>query len=409
MSAFHSSTILLTGLLSLALFLPACQPRDSQGIEGAVVTAVDTVDGVIRVRNSGEPPVWTSSLVLRLGSMGSLGEAAPDEFGTVSSAILGPEDRLYVADQMNHEIRVFDLDGNLVTRFGREGQGPGEFLDISSLGWLGDTLTVLDYQNGRIGMTDPGGRWLGQRNLAAGLSGSPADLRFFPAGPAETYVVSLIPDEGEISIVYIRHTLEGEPDTIPFPGQDEDPTNYILCDHPSGRFSMFEIPFFPGRLQHPSRGGDLATAWSADYRVAILDAAGDTVRVIERETEPVPVTEEEWEAGLTEYRDYVDEYGAGGCEPRSPDRPQFKPLMAEIFIDYVGRMWVEAERPEGRTWEIFDPEGRLIGRMPAIASIDRAAPYFGQDLLAVVSQDSLEIPIVEVYRFGPDPTALPPS
>ena len=409
MKKSHLSTPLLAGLLSLILLLPGCMPRDSQGIEGAVVTAVDTVDGVIRVRNSGEAPVWTASLVLRLGSMGSLGEPAPDEFGTVSSAILGPEDRIYVADQLNHEIRVFDLDGSLVTRFGREGQGPGELLGIYGIGWLGDTLMILDYGNGRIGMTDPEGRWVGQRNLVGHLQGSPADLRFFPVGPSETYAVTLIADEGEISIVYIRHTMEGEPDTIPFPDQDEDPSNYILCDHASGRFSMFEIPFFPSPLQHPAGGARLATAWSAEYRVAIVDAAGDTVRVIERDGEPVPVTEEAWEAGLAEYREYADEYGTGGCEPRSPNRPDFKPPMVQIYMDHLGRMWVEAERPEGRIREIFDPEGRLIGRMPVIADIERAAPFFGENLLAVVAQDSMEIPIVEVYRFGPDPTALPPS
>jgi hypothetical protein len=391
---------LLTGCLSLVLLLPACEPRDSQGTEGAVVTAVDTIGGVIRVRNSGDAPEWTSSLVLRLGSVGSLGEPAPDEFGIVSSAILGPEDRLYVADQMNHEIRVFELSGELVTRFGREGQGPGEFLAIYGIGWLGDTLMVLDYRNGRIGMTDPDGRWLGQRNLVGNLSGSPANMRFYPVGTGETYIVTLIAVEGGIALVYIRHTMEGGTDTIPLLNQDDYPNHNIICDPPSGLLSVFDIPFFPAPLQHPARGGRLATAWSAEYRVAIVDAAGDTVRVIEREAEPVPVTEADWEAGLSEYREYVDEHTARGCEPRSPNRPDFKPPMVQIFFDHLGRMWIEAERPEGRIWEIFDPDGRLIGRMPVIPDIERAAPFFGEDLLAVVSQDSLEIPTVEVYRFG---------
>ena len=57
---------LFAGLLSLALLLPACQPQASEGTQGAVVTVVDTVGGVIRVRNSGDAPEWTSSLVLRL-------------------------------------------------------------------------------------------------------------------------------------------------------------------------------------------------------------------------------------------------------------------------------------------------------------------------------------------------------
>jgi len=83
--------------------------------------------------------------------------------------------------------------------------------------------------------------------------------------------------------------------------------------------------------------------------------------------------------------------------------------MAQLYLDHLGRMWIETERPEGRIWEIFDPDGRLIGKMPAIPSTERAAPYFARDLLAVVAQDSLEVPTVEVYRFGPDPSVLPPS
>ncbi len=46
--------------------------------------------------------------------------------------------------------------------------------------------------------------------------------------------------------------------------------------------------------------------------------------------------------------------------------------------------------------------------MLTIPGIERTAPYFARDLMAVVAQDSMEIPSVEVYRFGPDPSALPP-
>ncbi len=93
--------------------------------------------------------------------------------------------------------------------------------------------------------------------------------------------------------------------------REEHPGHIILCNQANGGLRFFNIL--------PVEAG-IATAWSAEYRVAILDPEGDTVRVIER-----------------------------------------------------------------------------------------AAPCFAQDLLAVVAQDSLEVPIVEVYRFGPDPSVLPPS
>ena len=38
------------------------------------------------------------------------------------------------------EVRVFGLDGQHLRTFGRDGEGPGEFGDITSLAWVRDRL-----------------------------------------------------------------------------------------------------------------------------------------------------------------------------------------------------------------------------------------------------------------------------
>ena len=51
-----------------------------------------------------------------------------------------PDQSVFVADEMNHEVRVFGVDGVHRFTFGRNGEGPGEFGRLYSVPWLGDRL-----------------------------------------------------------------------------------------------------------------------------------------------------------------------------------------------------------------------------------------------------------------------------
>ncbi len=67
-------------------------------------------------------------------------------------------DRLYVADSARHQIRVYDLTGRLLARWGRRGTAPGEFnfpthLAVDAAG----RLFVTDTLNARVQVFDPGG------------------------------------------------------------------------------------------------------------------------------------------------------------------------------------------------------------------------------------------------------------
>src|SRR5690606_20152365 len=50
-----------------------------------------------------------------------------EQFGFPVSVDTDDEGRVYVADQGEHMLKVFNADGSLAWTAGREGQGPGEF------------------------------------------------------------------------------------------------------------------------------------------------------------------------------------------------------------------------------------------------------------------------------------------
>lgn len=78
-------------------------------------------DGFVRTRRPAARLVLTE--VLRLGSE----SGADDAFGRVMDVELGASGRIYVADDLNWRISVFDGSGRLLRRVGRRGAGPGEF------------------------------------------------------------------------------------------------------------------------------------------------------------------------------------------------------------------------------------------------------------------------------------------
>lgn len=369
------------------------------GDEAGVTTGVDTTDGVVRVRNAGRPPTWRLELVTEIGERGGTGEAGPAEFGRVTSVALAPDGRVLVADGGSDEIRVFGPDGAFLEGWGRSGEGPGEFGAPYSLGWMGDTLAVLDPAVGRIGLFDADGGWIGQLDYPGGVSGSPSMIRFYRAGPGELYAWRVVPGEEGVERRFQRYTPEGEEEAVPWlDGPEGRPSSSLTCPTPDGGLHFLQVPFAPEWIQAPAPGGRVAAAWTADYRIAFVSPDGDTVRTVTRQHEPAPVTGEEWEAALADYRAFRDEWSDVRCDPSMPDRPDAKPALSDLFYDDRGRLWVEAITAEGRRWDVFDGAGRLIGSIPAPARAERVVPYVREDRIVLVAEDEMGIQTVRVYE-----------
>jgi hypothetical protein len=75
--------------------------------------------------------------------VGSLDDG-PAAFSPIRSVTVGPRSELYVLLPQEHEVRVFGDDGEFLGSMGAEGEGPGEFSRPTDLGFVGDTLWVLD-------------------------------------------------------------------------------------------------------------------------------------------------------------------------------------------------------------------------------------------------------------------------
>ncbi len=111
--------------------------------------------------------------VFRLGPDGApVGEFGAGELTRPTGIVRDPvHGRVYVADTQAHDIKVFDDDGRLLTRWGKRGDGAGELNFPTHLAFSDGTLLVCDSMNARVQGFDGEGQptlSIGQRGLYVG-------------------------------------------------------------------------------------------------------------------------------------------------------------------------------------------------------------------------------------------------
>lgn len=143
----------------------------------------------------------------------------------------------------------------------------------------------------------------------------------------------------------------------------------------------------------------LARAEETAYRIDLVEAeSGRTVRSIERDHPPSPVTDEDWARATREFREVeLRREGALGCDIDGM-RPEFHPVLRTVISDDSGRLWVEATAPDGIAGAIIDASGRLLGEAPSPKRDGRVIPYARGNLLYVVTMDQDELQSVRVYE-----------
>lgn len=375
----------------------ACDQQGPTSDTSDLTTTITTINGVVHVTNSGTPPEWGLTQVASIGPKTfAVGEGEPREFGSVSSATLGPGNEVFIGDRHYYEVRVFDPDGRHLRTFGRDGEGPGEFGDITSLAWVGDRLLALDLVAGRITEFSSTGEVLGQRQ-APGRWGGSEVLRLYPVAIDEAYSVGSAFDANGISMVYVGQTSRGETGDT-FPPREAPWDQRITCEYNGGWISFFEIIYSPKLVQHPGPDAVMYEARTDIYRIAVT-RGDDTLRIIDRVLPTEDLTDEEWESATERFETFLHDTPGAECEPRSPTRPPTKPYINEIFIDSDGRLWVEVIRTAGNRWELFDQEGGLLASLPLHEWKRHTVPAFSSDHMVTIRLDSLDLDHVDVWRI----------
>jgi len=343
--------VLLIVLFLLVLLIPiSCQKQQSEW-KGTI----EEVDGVMVVKNPGEPVYgeFTFSLEEDL-SLG--GDPHKDNYYFPRRASLAVDDdrNIYVLDSGNFRIQKYDSSGHYLLSIGRQGQGPGEFQYPSNLSLDAQgNILIFDSMTRAIKVFAQDGTYKESLNIRAFIQpqvfiseegfifGRRDDYRS-PDGPKMS-ILKLTPENPDVeTVMEFRGELK--------PNQ----TSFVLHFY-RNHLAMCGVS--------PSA---FCYGFSSEYKIYVADGRGETIRIIEKFEEPVPISKEEKEATVKDgkgiYATIGPEKGEGVVFP--PHRPYF----ARIFADDRGRIYVLRHpsilnQDETKEFDVFGANGSYIYRI----------------------------------------------
>lgn len=434
-------------------------PRSSQQIlaGSAIATlAISACDGAVGVRTDdrliSEAPELTLVEELRLGSFDD-----PDAgFSWIGGVDVDRDRRIFVAESQDVEIRIYDWDGRALGRFGRRGEGPGEFRHMGAMGVTGDTVWVIEGGlRPRVTLFDREGRLLDARAGSTvsipveGCSGlvSPRGLR--PDGTLWSWMttISCGPNDAEngvgpndsVPIPRVRFSPAGEVldtvgwDPIP-PPEMRTPPGFVRAERPppvevGGERFTVPSPPEPRRLQWLALPDgklitDVRLPSSPDvstFLAARLDVRGDTIYARRLRYRPTRYSEAELdtlaeEAARRPGSGFMMMQGGVVVEPDAPDPdvsararsrirsqmnfPEFRYPVGRATSTSDGSMWLPLEggATVGTTsFLLLDPDGATRGRvtLPERAGVR----WRSGDTILVVEPDDFDVPWLVRYRI----------
>jgi hypothetical protein len=373
-------------------FLGACA-SGSESPTADVTISVDSTGRYPVVTVRGEPPLW------RLESLAVITPEPGVGFSRIQSIALDPSGGVWVADVREGFVHRYDDDGNLVETRGRMGSGPGEFLSAYAIASDSGGLILWDIQNSRTtrwhadGTFDQSWVWMGGRS-----GGGPVQWHWRGKVPM-LYAPAARRDGGGNRDLFFAMGVHGRSDTLEFHRIPAPPSGLSRqCDGASGSIWFWSSPFRP----QPSLTlyGDRAVMAAGDqYELVYVEPLADTVQVVRRVVQPMPVTDSMWEEASAEYRADTDTMALSNCSGEFLRLPTHD-MIHDLVGDSEGRLWVENTSVHGRRWDVWRMDS-LLGSVVAPVRSDRwgPRPSFLGDRFAVVApgpEGGLEVRLFRV-------------
>jgi hypothetical protein len=336
------------------------------------------------------PPPLSLSQDLRID-----GDTLPD----MSDIIILPNGTMVVNHDAEAYIRYFAADGRQIATFGRQGDGPGEFMRIRYIGSIGDSVWAFDVRRSSMTYITPdyrlarsfmlksaapppelqdslpkfpfiyiraaysGGEYLVLGDPAAGVqlpskyprAMSPY-LRISDSGLVRRVITWQRDDAGTLNVIVPGQGVFGA--SVPFMQDDVDAFS------PDGsRVAMLQTEV------HGKSGGV--------FRVTMIGETGDTVFVREYPFRGVPIPpaiiDSAWQESLRRARlpPHPPQVAAALMQAGPP--PPVYPPIYEMLVGRDGSTWIRMRKPgvgpSQRYWLVLDSNGEPYGSVTTPANI----------------------------------------
>ena len=324
---------------------------------------------------------------------------------------------IFVGQSQDRQIRVFSRDGEFLRTIGREGEGPGEFGVVGFLGWITDTLYVIDRSNRRVSFFLSDGSFVRSIRLMSEL----IDDVFTPAVPTRmlsdgTALVqpsfpSRFLDEGRITASPLFR-IDAEGKSLGRVTEFEFGNSRLSIVRDDGVLSATQ-PFSDAPLLGLPPSGDYAVvleryvARSAPgvMRLHKVSLDGDTLFTREHSYDPLPLPRTDVDSVIGSFAETFGEFPMFGSERAARQAleeiffvPAYYPAASRISVGSDGKIWLrrEARSSSERRWDVLSPDGESLGHvmLPPTTVIHESQG----ELLWTSERDELDVSYVVRYR-----------
>ncbi len=334
----------ILGAMMLMALATACGRETAEPTDYTTLpTVFDTTasDSVI-ARTVGAVP---EAGLLRLVEELRIAPGAEDTslFAEVAEFDVGRNGELYVFDNPNRVLFIFDSTGALLRRVGRQGAGPGEFNANNGMVVLRDgRLAQWDARNRRISFFSAGGDFESSWVVPTGFSTSNG-IRTDSSGQLYAYRPVTAPRDGEIlgRMGLRRFSSEGAlTDSLVPPDLPWTRVVYVASvkDNTSAT-SPTHAPRFQWQW-HPD--GYFVSAATERYEIEVSRPVHPLRIVRDAPQISVPEAERSWDQARITFNLRMTD---PGWQFNGPPIPATKPPVAGLHVARDGRIWVRVAAP----------------------------------------------------------------
>ena len=342
----------------------------------------------------------------------------------VLAVLPGPGGEILVTQWMVPEVLVLDSTGAFVRTVGRAGNGPGEFLGPSALGWWGDTLWVGDSRGARIQLFDE--EWESAGTIQFIILPDSDDRYASGLAPSRLLPDGSVLAAASISIEAASRGMLGGMATVRANWDGEVLDTVAVIHIPSRDFLTIRVPGDQGiATVHPVQtmsklvpAGHLPSFYLVDRPIPAhpdsalilihrIDLHGDTLWS-RRHAWPAVSVSEEFKQRWYDLMAPSDQDAPPGYERlemtlrEEVDFPEYLPAVTNAHTARNGDLWIKTPRAESdsSSWLVFDTLGTAIGRVRTVEGL--SVEYTDGGVLWGTIRDDLDVPILIRFRIHRD-------
>lgn len=280
---------------------------------------------------------------------------AADEFG-----------RVFIADVQQLKIHVFNPDGSWLKSIGREGRGPGEFLNISEIDIKSDHLYVIDNSQRKIIVFS-----LESLNPTHSISLNPQNKSQFEELQQRFPDQYLIRSDGNVLTGFFTPPFltndPQSPDSIKFyimNQQGQIQPNRIITQQGFIYYNgtgmhqnaMFSYDFSPRSLRVLSVDDHIFTTLTDEFLIKVYTPDGNYIRAFYHPFDKMKINRSE----LIN----KENHPVAREVLQNITLPETHPIIRNILMDDMDRLWISTftKNNDIDDWWVLNKEGEMLGQ-----------------------------------------------